>query len=690
MRPRANVRLDIQGLRALAVILVIVNHASESWLPGGFIGVDVFFVISGFIITSTLVREWDATKRISFTNFYIRRIKRILPAGLLVIAVTVAVAALLLPAERAQSTAVDGIWAALFAGNWHLIIESTDYFAGGLTPSPLQHYWSLSIEEQFYFIWPWLMLAVLQIAGHRTRAAEERGRRSLIVIIGAVILLSFIWALLQTATNPSAAYFSSFTRFWELGAGALAAIALSPITRGLRPTVAAASTFAGIGIILGSAFALSSSTPFPGWAALLPVTGALLVVVGGHAQGETYVNSVLPLTNRVSVYLGNISYSLYLWHFPVLILLYAVLPVGRRYYALAFGATLLLSALSYRFVETPFRRLPWGTAAPRNARPVWEKGAVLATTAALVACCVAAPVALASRAAGTQTAATGTVSEATQAMIDRCRGAGSLDTANQPCDPAEIPLAPSLDAFQNDVGSDEDLACRRGEHDGPVVCNIGDPAADYRIAIVGDSHMGNYLGMLRALALKNDWSVTTYIGWSCQWTPHPAQDCGTQIEQANADFTDGTPYDVIISTSARQAMAKVSDATLRGSQEMMSAAVAAGNRVVQIEDVPIPSEESLLCLQRPGIDPQNAECSTPRDAAFSTPDVLTDAAREVDGVEIVSFNDLVCPEGSSCPAISGGTVVFRDTVGHLTVTYTNTLESAFVSRILPDAPVLGD
>ena len=227
-RPKAGPRRDIQGLRAFAVVAVVLDHLVD-WPRGGFVGVDVFFVLSGFLITGLLLREHERTGRISFGDFYRRRVKRIVPAATIVIVATVVASWFVFTSARFGSTLGDAVYALLFAGNWRFALQSTDYFSAQTT-SPLQQYWSLGVEEQFYLVWPLLLLAVFAVMARRGGTARQ-ARKVVGAVLGVVVLASFAWALYETAAVPDRAYFSTFSRTWELGVGALLAVAAPLLAR---------------------------------------------------------------------------------------------------------------------------------------------------------------------------------------------------------------------------------------------------------------------------------------------------------------------------------------------------------------------------------------------------------------------------------------------------------------------------
>lgn len=345
-------RPDIEGLRAVAVLLVVLNHAGVPGLHGGYVGVDVFFVVSGFLITGLLLKEAERSRRISILGFYARRARRILPAATLVLAVTVVSSFALVGGTSAARTAEDGQWAALFASNFRAILQGTDYWASDLPPSPLQHYWSLAIEEQFYLFWPASMMAVAAI-GRRVPL-----RTRLAFLLAVTIALSLIWSVYATAENANAAYFSPLTRTWELAAGAILAV-LTPAIMRLPAFLAAISSVTGLTAIVAAALTLDEYTRFPGVAALLPVGGTVLVVIGGTIRPKRGAEVLLacpPLQ-----WLGKLSYSLYLWHWPVLILAAASLgtelPMTAKL-ALV-GVALALSVVTYKYVESPVRNSSW-------------------------------------------------------------------------------------------------------------------------------------------------------------------------------------------------------------------------------------------------------------------------------------------------------------------------------------------
>ncbi len=341
-------RPDIEGMRALAILLVVFYHAGVPGLSGGFVGVDVFFVISGFVITGLMLREHAVTKRTRLQAFYGRRARRILPAASLVIIVTVLGSYKWLGFLTGNATATVAKSASLFYANFHFIATGTNYLASQQPPSALQNYWSLSVEEQFYIVYPSLFLFAALIWPTRSM----RAKMTILLVVG--LGTSLIWSIQQTSANTVAAYFSPFTRAWELALGGLVAVASSKLIKFPR-LVAATATWIGLTGVLVAAFLFNSSTKYPGVAVMLPVIGTALVIAGGTAQPRIGTETIL--RTPPFQWLGRLSYSLYLWHWPILII--ATQHVGH---ALPVQENLLLVLLalglsvgSYYLIENPIR-----------------------------------------------------------------------------------------------------------------------------------------------------------------------------------------------------------------------------------------------------------------------------------------------------------------------------------------------
>ena len=660
-------RLDIQGLRMLAVVSVVVNHVF-AWPIGGFVGVDVFFVISGFLITGLLLREHDRSGRISMTDFYRRRLKRLMPAALTVLFVTVAIAALVLPRTRAFETMLDGVFAAIFVANWRFAATGTDYFAAGQPPSALQHYWSLSVEEQFYVIWPLLIIAVLWISMKLSSTARTRGW----LLFGTIALLSaasVLWAAYETEAASTVAYFSTLSRAWELGLGAMLAVAVHHVSWRPPQPVAVVLAYAGMIGIVASWFLIDPASGFPyPWAAL-PVIATAVVLFAGADRGPSYDAALLPLTNRVSAYLGDISYSLYLWHFPVAILTIAFMPRDTYGYAAAvLLAMLVLSALSYRYIEDPARKSPW-----LSKRWTWtrRRTAVVASTAAAALVLSAL-----------------TFVQLSQPVEDPppqdvaapdCLGAAALFNDCELAD-LEGQIMPVLDRAQDDT-TGQFRCWRRAGQEWPDCSGPQETDREVRVALIGDSHMAMYVSVLNQIADERGWHLDYYLGNGCQWTT--AMDdyelCDDLHDVIERDVADAeAPYDIVITSAARWAVFGW-DNPVEGYVEAWQPVIDSGARVIVIEDAPNFTDESLDCISRVTFDPREEDCSMTVQEAMDPADRQAEAAA-LSGADLLRTHDLFCTD-DGCPAIIGGIVVYRDTVGHLTNTYVESMRPYIEQRL---------
>jgi len=344
-------RPDIEGMRAIAVGLVLLFHGFGKPFTGGFVGVDVFFVISGFLITGILLHEQVKDGRISLGRFYARRVRRILPASTLMVLVTIAATYRLLGFISGNELADDAKWTAVFAANIHFGLIGTDYLGSQRPPSPLQHMWSLGVEEQFYLVWPSVfLLLVLVVRRFKRRNVSGVLAVSLLAVIGASLATSVV----QTSTNATWAYFSPATRAWELALGALIAV-IGPALSRLPGWVYHAAAALGLAGIMVSALALTRTMPFPGWRVAIPVVSSGLLIWAGCGNPQTVVGRALSV--RPMQWIGARSYSLYLWHWPILMVAeqYAGHHLSAWQNAGLLLAAVAASATSYRFVENPVR-----------------------------------------------------------------------------------------------------------------------------------------------------------------------------------------------------------------------------------------------------------------------------------------------------------------------------------------------
>jgi len=387
--PASRVRRDLQGLRAVAVLAVVATHLT-GWPRGGFVGVDVFFVLSGFLVTGILLADLEREGTVRLGAFFARRVKRLLPAAAVVLAIVVGAAFAVFSPVRAEATLLDALSAAGLVSNWHFGLEGRDYFAA-TDVSPLQHFWSLSVEEQFSLAWPFLVL--LAVAALPVTVRRARGGRVAVGLLALVVVVaSGIVAVIQTPVDPSWAYFSTFTRAGELAAGAVIAAA-APVLARMPAAARGLLAWIGLAAIIAAFFVIDPADPFPAPAAALPVLGAALVI-GGGIGGDPRHRHLFVLTNPLAVRIGDLSYSLYLWHLPVIVFAGVLRAPGSVATGITVLAMLVLTVTTYLGIEQPFHRSPWAA-----GRPV-ERAAPAAPAAPEPVTAPRRPSALASRPAG--------------------------------------------------------------------------------------------------------------------------------------------------------------------------------------------------------------------------------------------------------------------------------------------------
>ena len=658
-------RPDIQGLRALAVGIVVLYHLWPNRLTGGFVGVDVFFVISGFLITSHLLAR-PPRAFADLTRFWGRRISRLLPASLLVLAVTVIVSRIVAPATQWVDTAKQVMASALYVQNWALAAQSVDYLAADNAPTPVQHFWSLSVEEQFYLVWPVLILVLVAIA-----ARLGTSLRSVLWIgLVAVVVASLTFSVWATAQEPASAYFITPTRIWELACGGV--LALMPgVRRGVLSSVLA---WAGLVMIAITAVTYTGATPFPGYTAALPVLGTALVI---WAMADRVHSPTAAMAFRPVQWLGGVSYSVYLWHWPLIVLLPHVSggQLGRLDKGVILVATAVLAHLSKVLVEDRFRsrlhRAP-------SRRPFQLAVAMMAVVVALSS--------LQWFEVNKQAdAAEARRAEAT-AGTDPCIGAGALVNGRDGCevdpDGELIPIPTVAKEDKSDAYSDGCIVY--APYSERSRCTYGDGPT--RVALVGNSHAAMYVPALQLLAEERNWTVDTYLVSSCNFTSErmefnteeKVEGCYTYGQEV-LEQTKGDAYDLVI-TSARQSnpvrgetLASTEDRAVAGYEDYLTKWSEGGTNILVLRDTPAAGntiESTPDCLAENPDD--HSECNgTPESWYWMDP--LDQAAANLDlpNISREDMRQFICDE-DTCYAAVGGVITFFDSY-HLTATYVQTM-----------------
>lgn len=678
-------RTDIQGLRALAVTAVLVYHLSSSWLPGGFVGVDLFFVVSGFLITSHLLRRPPRTPR-EFLDFWARRARRLLPASLLVIVVTLVATWFLAPDTLWSNTARQAGAATLYFVNWLLAGDAVDYLAATNAATPVQHYWSLSVEEQFYLLWPVLVGLLVWLA---TRTGRSRGV-VLAVGMGIVVVASLAWSVHLTQNAPGAAYFVTTTRLWELAAGGLVAVVVGDRAVGSRRTRAGVA-WVGLGLITWAMVTFDAQTPFPSWRAAVPVLGAALVV--GAAAGTERYSPGRWLRPAPVQWVGDISYAVYLWHWPLVVLVQARRgSIGVPEAAAVVVVTLLLAWATTRWVEAPFRSPAWSG----RLRASYTL-AVSAMAVSLVASLGLHHVAASRSATAEQQLA------AALASNDRCLGAGSLI---RDCEPDRGPVVPSpVLALGDKSRAYADVSggknCWSSEPRYRLVrCTFGGNRTAAPVVLFGNSHAGQWLPAVQRVATAHRRPVRTYLASRCAAsevrqdfaTEESSQACLVWTRKAAEAIIASDPALVVLSNRMSLQVDGVdrlasADAYAEGYRAVLQRFNRAGVPVVVLADTPAAVDAGVFeaipdCLRREG-ETSTACDGTPDTWIQPREDPAARAVRDLgsDGVRFADLNRYVC-SGTTCPAVVGRVVVYFDN-SHLTATYARTLSPALAAVLDP-------
>ncbi|MCE0487005.1 acyltransferase family protein [Ornithinimicrobium sediminis] len=708
-------RPDIEGLRAVAVLFVLLYHAGLPGLSGGFVGVDIFFVVSGFVITSQLLRELERTGTVDLPQFYGRRAKRLLPAAALVLVVTAVGTWLLAPRVQWSSIAGDLVGASLYVVNWVFVGRSVDYLAEDVEPSPVLHFWSLAIEEQFYIIWPLLILGLVWLATRRSRHLAPTALRSTLALglTAVVVLPSLAWSIWYTATSPQQAFFTTTTRLWELGLGALVALGAGLWLRMPRPW-ALAVAWAGLAAILLAGLVQSGQTPWPGSAALLPTLGAAAVIAGGFAAGPRGPETLLGL--RGAVWVGGLSYSLYLWHWPLLRMVeWQFGQISTMVGLLVVTASVVPAWLSYRFVEHPIRYSPALNRSPKVALSVGANLTLVSLVAALVLSQVAYRAAAPGEAGGTVTgnlvveepeATDGGPGEDPSPPEDEAGGADEPGTADEPEPRGPEPpertstddppiyetITPDPLAATEDVPRFYDEGCQVTVDEGQVTsCPAGDPDGDVLVYVIGDSKIGQWVPAIEEIALANSWRVVIHTKSACAFTDvmttvggEPYEQCRDWGEEVMAELRAEEP-DVVITGGLRgEALAEDGttsrEALVEGYARYWSELEEQGTRVIAIADNPQPADPPVYECVDEHRDDHLEQCSWDyRDGSGS--EALRLAADQVDGVRFVDMNPWVCP-GELCVGVWRNVLTYRQG-SHITATFALALAEPLAEHIVP-------
>lgn len=604
---------QIQALRALAAILVILFHAEL--VGGGYIGVDIFYVISGYLITGLIVREIEESGSLNFKAFYLRRIKRLLPTSFSILMVTALTAWYFYPGTMRDELGRHIFAAAVYVSNFLFAFWQMDYQNLNAIPPVVVHFWSLAVEEQFYIFWPMIVLAAFKFGG----------RKNLFKVIGAMTAASFAFSLYLTEVSPIWAFYSLPTRAWELGIGAL----LLAIPKKYKLSVA--YPWIALLLITYASFFYTDKTPFPGTAAIAPVLGTA-AAIASISSWPRILNFFSNL--RVTQWLGEISYPLYLWHWPLLVIPMVYLGRGLHIYerALAIVGTLVLADLTHRYIEQPLRHI---SLSPKKI----ISGAVIASLIAT----------------GTGLA----ISASANNMITLSAGESySLD---------EIMVKPQVYLDDCHVNNGETVS---GD------CTYG-PASEDKIVLFGDSHAAQWMPVLEELAYKKNFQLISLTKSACpaaavikvESGEYKNADCSKWRENSIARIQALKPMAVIVSGMQHFEMpsgySSRADWWREGQAKTFAGLRGSSQNIIYISDTPHPLRDIPSCIAAGRIDKCNS--TEPSEAIFSP------------GWKQINPTSWFCAQ--TCPAIIDGVVAYRD-ASHISVLMSKKIEPQLLSTLI--------
>lgn len=655
--PRRQFRADVQGLRAIAVGAVIFDHAQLLGVHGGYVGVDVFFVISGFIITTVLMSSGTSRSPFSLTNFYARRAIRILPAAAMVLIATLCASSRWLPLLQTHGVKQDAWWAVAFVANIHFAHQGVNYFTQSVaTTSPLQHYWSLAVEEQFYLVWPIVLLVVVRLA----RRLHLNRRFSLVSAAVSGTLLSFLWSIHHTRVNPTAAYFGTADRAWELGVGVTLALIGADIWGRLPDSLRATMTFTGLAGIVLSCFHFTSSTPFPGRAAALPVLSAAMVIAGGTGSPRWGANRVL--SRQPLRYLGDISYSLYLWHFPALIVVGDAM--GTRFTApwraMVVALIVVVSWASYHLIENPLRHASWTSRRITRGFVWWP----ISVVAVVVVAQVVTPTL-------SYTASNGPTSALTP--VAAVAAAVQAGDANAPVPHA---TSPSLLTASNDwvrLGK-----CSAYQALTSKICQMGDAASHRTVVLFGNSHSVMWTPAMKVVAARDHWQFYPVVKEACgyDWYVNyrhqlPANNqCTLWYHWALAQIARLHPDVIVMGTYANTTWWQ------EGQTEVLNDLHRYAPRVILLSDTPWIGSPADCLLTRGATQGTCLKALRPLVVGLNHQSAAVARASHSQFLNIFGW---FCRD-SRCPSLINGLIPFYDGA-HLTPEYSNYLGSALENAL---------
>lgn len=646
-------RPDIEGLRAIAILLVVAAHAKLPWLQGGFVGVDVFFVLSGYLITALLVGEIVSTGRLDFGTFYARRFRRLVPGLVLMLVVISTLAWALLSPWQQMELAGSAASAALWVSNFHFAFAQLDYFGADAGKNLFLHTWSLGVEEQFYVVWP-LLLALSLKAFHR-RGAGAVSSQWIRWVLGLICLVSLVLSLWLTYTYPRLAFYMMPARCWQFGLGALVWIVFGREKFGLTPAWPILSErtwvwlgWLGLGVVISAGLAFGPDSAYPGWRALIPTIGTGLVLAAG---GQTARGATGFLTTRPLQALGRVSYAWYLWHWPILLLGISLYGDRSMLVRVVLALSSLgLAALAYRFVESPLRHQQRLVQRPLLVVP--------ATLVALVVLGLA---------------------------FLQWNGAAIEEQGSH----AQERFATA----KGDTSVLYIMGCDSWFHDAKVhACQFGDPQAPHLAVLMGDSVGAQWFPALKEHFTTHGWQLRVLTKSACPMVDvsifydrigRVYNECTEWRTAALAYIKAHRPDLVVLGSTTGYALTPAD--WEKGTSSLLKAISSSSGSIVMLRATPLLPFDGPDCLASNGKLSQwltlghRCESPSPTDRNQAMTGALKAAASVFDNVRVLDMNDFVCPQ-DLCRAQMDGRIVFRDSQ-HLSASFARSISAEFLERL---------
>lgn len=660
-------RPELQGLRAVAVLLVLFFHLDAGFLRGGYVGVDAFFVLSGYFITTSLVTEIEQSGKVDFAKFYERRFRRLLPAATLVL-VTIIVFIGAFPRDQWPHIAREVVAATLYVENLLLAHHSVDYLAFDRVASPIQHYWSLSVEEQFYVFWPIFLIG----AAAFRRVTTWPVRKICIIAITLVLVLSLGCSIATTRTPQPGEYFYTHFRVWELALGGLIACMSPQSLRFASGRFAAIIQWTGLALLIGASIFYSAKTIFPGFAALLPTIGTVLVIIVAGQASATRSNPFLD--NRIMRWIGDISYSIYLWHWPIIVCVkyHTGGPLRLLDAAGIIVFVLIVAHLTKAFVEDRFRI---GMDAGARAIPTARKRVFASIAVAVVLPLLASGLILGYVAYDKH--------EFQTARIDPREYPGAAVLAASATWRTGRPFFPPAHLVPLDIPSVYADGCSLPFGVSDIrSCPSGAPDSSLKMVVVGDSHAAQWLPAFDIAGRKNGWTIIPLTKSSCPLVAirldhSDARSCAQWAKNVLAALRADPPTVIVYTLFLDGEIAQLpSDgARLSALQPMLEQLTHIGSRVIVLRDTPDLVADPIASLETGVVQP----VVLPQNSRGYGQDITARVAAAYPNVTFLDMNDLICPNGR-CFNIIGNVVVWRDR-HHIAAHYAETLGVPLADRL---------